>query len=277
MEQLLFYHGGPGLNSNPERNMLAPLYKRHGLDLRVWNAPSALRNTLPAGFKGDRFEQLLQDAESFLLEHYQGKPLFVLGHSMGGQVVAWLLQKHAEKIKIAFMSAPCFRVFSADRNIFSLMERDCVLNNDDVGAEKMRSVIRNLSGSFDDNNISGWQFLLSNPGIFNHYWHHRDRQVSYFSHFVSPEYIMDVDGFFETRKDFIDVEVAPSSVKTIVFFGLQDAVVNLDEARATIHDNFSDLKVYKMPYSAHYPHIEEMNEVLNIIRETIDAWGGNNS
>ena len=43
MQKIIFYHGGPGMNGNPERHLLTEPLKRAGVELVCRDKPSRLR------------------------------------------------------------------------------------------------------------------------------------------------------------------------------------------------------------------------------------------
>ncbi len=269
METLLFFHGGPGLNSNSEQQILTEDYKSRGLAFKGWNEPSSLRGTFNSDFPGTRFEQLLDSAEKFLFNNYNGRPVYLMGHSLGCQTVARLLQKHSDKIKAVFMSAPCFHIFEADKNIFTFVQKDYEDHGDTIVSEKMKQIISSFSESFDSNIQTGWELALQNPRTFNYYWNNKSSQVSYFSHATTPEYSIDAESFLEVRKSFADIELFACDKKTIIFYSEKDPVITPEKEKAVITKHFSKLAIYNTDASSHYPHIEETEKILNIIaRET---------
>ncbi|ANI90243.1 hypothetical protein A9P82_13650 [Arachidicoccus ginsenosidimutans] len=265
MQKILFYHGGPGLNGNPERNLLASMYKTANLDLQVWDEPSLLRGTLKELNTRTHFEQLLHSAEDFLLQHYDGTPLHLFGSSWGAQVVAWLQQNHSDKVASIILSAPCFDIYKADHNIFTFIAQDYKGNNDDSNFEKMQQVIERLSGSFDDNAIKGWELALANPGFLNYYWTNTEAQAKYLANFIAPEYGFDIENFFAVRKSMTDIHIIPTSTKTIIVYGARDKIVIIPEEMDFIKEKFPRHVIYRLEHSSHYPHIEEAQRVADII------------
>ncbi|WP_407481529.1 alpha/beta fold hydrolase [Elizabethkingia meningoseptica] len=265
METLLFFHGGPGLNSNPEQQILAKSYENRGIEFKGWNEPSSLRDTFDENFSGTRFEQLLENAEKFLLKNYNGKPIYLMGHSMGCQTIAWLLQKHNDKIKAIFMSSPCFHIYEADKNIFTIIQKDYQEHGDEIASKKMSAIIHSVSEIFDESIINGWNIALENPRILNYYWNDKDNQAKYFSYFSAPEFSLDIESFFEVRKSFIDTGLFPFNKPVIVFYSEKDSIITLEKENETIIKYFSNVAMHKMENSFHYPHIEETERVLEII------------
>ncbi|MFW5888007.1 MAG: hypothetical protein ACOCUH_04345, partial [Bacteriovoracia bacterium] len=62
-DTFLFLHGGPGFNSEPERNLLRPQFEASGHDFIAWDEPSSLRGTLQQGYP---WQNLLNSAKDFI-------------------------------------------------------------------------------------------------------------------------------------------------------------------------------------------------------------------
>ncbi len=270
METLLFFHGGPGLNSNPEQQILAEIYRKREINFKGWNEPSSLRGTFDEYFSGTRFEQLLDSAEKFFLKNYNGNSLYLMGNSMGCQILIWLLNRHTDKIKAIFMSSPCFQIYEADKNILDVIQKDYQKNGNETAAKKLSDIITSISGKTYDNIISGWKIALENPRLLDYYWFDRENQTKYFSYFSVPEFSLDMESFFEVRNSFSDIELFPVNKPVCIFYGEKDPVFVLRKEIDTITQYFSDFTIHIMDRSLHYPHIEEAEKVLEIIVNEID-------
>jgi len=269
MEKLLFFHGGPGLNSNPEKQMLSSLYEQQGVILCTWNEPSGLRNTLSASGNQTRFEQLLQSAEDFLLMHFEGDGIAVAGHSMGCQIVAWLMQRHNDKIKTAFMIAPCFHLYTSDRSVFNFIADDFKKYNNPAAHEKMSTVLNNISGRFDDNAVAGWQLALSNLHLFNFYWSDSRLQEAYLSYFTAPQFTVDAESFFAVRRSYYPPAPVQNDGKVVVIYASFDRVMSMEEDFPLIKNKFPCNTVYTFENHTHFIHIEEAQAVSEIIAREI--------
>lgn len=275
MEQLLFFHGGPGLNSNPERLLLTEMYQASGIELCTWDEPSALRGTLSDNNPSTRFEQLLQSAADFLLQHYKGQPLSLMSSSMGCQIITRLLENYPDKIKKIFFSGPCFHTRKSDLRLFRLIIADYRNKGDDASAEQLQKVVQNASSIFGANEITGWNLVLSHPLFFDHYWHNPDLGNRYLECFTAPDYSMDPDGFFAGRASMVPPAPQKYPSKAVVFYGTSDKITDLPSEIATIEELFPHHSIIKMERSGHFPHVEEAATVLEIIRQEIERRGNN--
>lgn len=267
MHKLLFFHGGPGLNSHAEEKTLTQLYKDNGLELHCWNEPSVLRNSLSDSNHRTRHEQLLDSAASFLEAHYSGTSVTLVGHSMGAQTVTWLAQQYPEKVQqIAFIGG-CFNVPTVDQRLFQMIANE----NSECGSQ-MQEVMRQYVPAFDDNTIRGWNIALSNPNLFNYYWHDQEKQQAYFSHYEDEGFGFDLDNFIEIRRNFHKLILPSSNTKTTIIYGTQEKILDYKNETAFIQQHFLNSSVFEIENAAHYPHIEEAETVLAIIKNSIGSF-----
>ncbi len=267
METLLFFHGGPGLNSNPENQLLKNPYREKGIDLICWNEPSKLRGTIDETVT--RQQQLLNSAEQFFLSCYNGKPISVMSHSMGSQTVFWLIKRHPDKVKAIILIAPCFDIFTTDKQIFKLIEKDFQQNADEMRSENLRNIIAQFEEDIYANVINGWKIVLENPRLFDYYWMDKDKRDLYLSFFQDPFFKLDLEGFFAIRKTYKNILPCMTDHKTIIFNGKKDLITPAISKENDILKNFTMMKIFSVQKAMHYPHIEEMDKVLNIIRNML--------
>ncbi len=267
MQPILFYHGGPGLNGNPERQLLTTPFAEAGFALHCWDEPSPLR---PEGYpfrSTDAFANVLDSAEAFLLKHYEGTPLPVIGFCFGTNMAKYLALKHPDKIRHLFIITPAFLENLADINIFRHLHHDFVTHQMHEEATQMDIIIRNFSGSFDENTIAGWSLCAVNPRLFNYYWQNQDQRNRYVVHY-SGAYNIDADSFFSTRGTQFHLH-GVATVPTTVMYGKHDSIISIADEIAGLPEHFSDMKILEMENSAHYAHLEETDAVLRVIRGTI--------
>src|SRR4051812_27431621 len=115
---LLYFHGGPGFNSNPEKELLLDRFSREGLRLFLWNEPSSLRPGGPTFQAANAFQNYLDRAEEFFLAHSANEPVVVIGHSFGSHALVHLAALHAEKIRLAVAIDSDLALEQADMNMF---------------------------------------------------------------------------------------------------------------------------------------------------------------
>ncbi|MDH7460674.1 alpha/beta hydrolase [Chitinophagaceae bacterium 26-R-25] len=265
MTKVLFYHGGPGLNGNPERNILLPVYQQHGIELCIWDEPSTLREAENNNYLPVTFDHYITSASDFLLQHYEGEPLTIMGHSFGTSAIAGLLAAHPEKIANAIIVSPAFFVYSGDRNIFNIVKTDLAANGESDKAAAMQIVLDNFADAFDNNTVQGWMIAAVDPRLFNYYWHNDTAKTNYLPYYAPPTYSLDAQSFFAIRQTFQEIAVNNCVVKTLILHGLYDKIIDVAGELGAMPSRFTNATIVEMEASAHYPHIEEADKTLELI------------
>ena len=266
--KVLYFHGGPGFNSHPENNLLGHKCRELGLDLRLWNEPSALR---PKGhqFKShNAFQNYLDSAEQFLFANYYGEPVVLMGHSFGVHPVSYLVQKHPDKLAKVVLLAPAFSPADVDRNIFTFTMMDFKEHKDECH-EKLQEVLKNYTGKFDANTEIGFGLAAQNPRMFSYYWWNKERMGAFLPFYAEPGYGMDIESFISVRRSFFERTLKNSQVPAVAIFGKHDMVISQDKELDQLRKRFSSLEVHMLEESGHYPHIEETGKVLGILGTTL--------
>ncbi|HTM97395.1 MAG TPA: alpha/beta hydrolase [Pedobacter sp.] len=260
--KVLFYHGGPGLNSNPEKEILTGEFKAKGYQLICWNEPSSLRSTgLDIQYS---FQHYLLNAEEFLISNYNGTPLIIIGHSFGAQICVYLSQKHPSKIKQIILVSSNLAVKNTDLNTFSFIAADLV-EHDDENAKIMDDVIQKYTGTFDENTQLGFSIAGQNPRLFDYYWHNKPLMHQFLAHYTSPNYVLDVNAYFQIRKTWFELKAQKSAILVTAVYGKHEQVVSNLVEQKKAREYFNRIEFHDFHHSAHYPHVEEADLFLQLL------------
>src|SRR4051794_19835134 len=120
----LYFHGGPGLNSNPEKHLIGPDLARAGFDVVYWNEPSTFRPGGAPFQPSGAYENYLHQAELFFLEQSGECPVLLIGHSFGAHAVAHLGERYPEKTAGLIYISPDLSIQDADLNMFRFIQQD---------------------------------------------------------------------------------------------------------------------------------------------------------
>lgn len=265
----LFYHGGPGLNSNPEKNMLTQKFKAQGIDLHCWDEPSVLRPREAMEDSSSGFKAYLNSAEQFFLRHYDGTPLIVIGHSFGAQAIVHLTNRHTDKLNAVVLVASNLVPHQTDLNTFSFIAAD-LEQHDPEKSNLLRQIIKNYTGHFDENTQKGFSIVADNPRLFDYYWHNQPAMQQYLSYYTSPEYVMDVAGYFAVRNTWYQQPIHKIDIPTLAIYGKHDVVVSNDAERQIVSDHFQNVTFHEFEHAAHYPHVEEADLLLDKLKHKLN-------
>ena len=263
--KLLFFHVGPGMNSNPEKHLLSDLFKEEGFDLKLWNEPSLLRNAnINSGI--NFFQQYLESAEEFFLHHFDKEPLVIIGHSFGAHAVRYLVHQHPEKIKKVIFISSGLALKNIDTNIFTFTLKDFEENGDYKQAAILKKVLKNYTGSFDDNTKKGYETALQNLRLFSYYFLNKEKMVESMQFYEPREFGIDVEAFFKVRQSWFDKSFNKTNIPAIGIFGKFDIVVSNKIEQSILQQQFNELKIYEFNKSSHFPHLEETEQLIKILR-----------
>ncbi len=260
----LFFHGGPGFNSNPERNLLSNRYKVAGIEILFWDEPSKLRLAGHKFVEENAFQNYLNSAELFLLANYSGEKLLIICHSFGANVVTYLSKKHPDKIaKIFFFSSDLLPA-KADLNIFKFTRDDYKKNGDDRHLA-LSEVIKNYTATFDENSQRGFQLVSANPNFFTYYWYNKSVMMDFLTLYTPPDYALDVEAFMLVRQSLFQTAIKKSKIPAIAIYGSEDAVICKKSEIEALKESYANLQIFEIPQTGHYPHIESFDQCLKII------------
>ena len=262
---ILFFHGGPGFNSNPERHLFFPLLEERGIRIEGWDEPSPLR---PDGYQftmNDTYSNALKSAESFFLNQTDNsEPVCLLCHSFGANVGTYLARKYEDKIKKIIFITPGLAVQDADLKILKI-GRDDYKDHDLSAYQELNEIIADYTGKFDENTIRGFQHIARNPRFFQYYWTDTEKMQEYFQYFADPGFSFDLETFFHTRKSFFTTDNGQINVPAACIFGSEDPVISADITIQQVRKMFVKSNIYHIDGTGHYPHIECADKCLDII------------
>lgn len=218
---------------------------------------------------GDQaFAQYLKSAEDFFLQAYTGTPMFVVAHSFGAQAVNFILQHHSDKIAKVILISPCFSLSHLDQNLFNLAKFD-FREAGDIRADQLEQILKNYSGRFDDNTRLGFMTASQSPRFFDYYWFNKTEMGPFLQGFADPGFSVDVEGFLAVRSSWFDVPSVASSIPVVAVFGQHDVVVSNEVEKHLLKQRFLNLKIHTFEKSAHYPHVEELAQMMALMKNEL--------
>lgn len=266
--KMFYYHGGPGLNSNPEKALLAETFLSFGWDVEFWNEPSSLRPDGPVWRDTDAYANYLSRAEEFLLQGNDSGKVGLIGHSFGCHAIRYLSKKYPERLRVCVFISSALSLADADRNIFNFTLEDFRRSHDPRWKE-LAEVSRRYKGEFDNYARRAFELVLENQHLFDHYWRDGESKKLFLQHFSDPKYAVDAAGFFAVRSSWYNVPLEKCGVPAIAMFGRHDAVISVASEIALLKKNYAALSVYHLENSGHYPHVEEKDATLKVLQRAV--------
>lgn len=263
---LVFFNGGPGMNSEPERHMLAPYLQGLGIEAHFWDEPSDLR---PTGQErsGEAFKEATMSAELFLSNicaQKKGKcDLILVAHSFAVQYIVRIAEKNKDKIREIILLSPGLSVKEADKNILNLAVRGLKEEGLPEASKELESLIPELDEAFDEKKSKAYLIGAQYKGLFLNYWTNFNLMGEYFS-YMQGQYSFDFKGLFAVRGSMplLKYDVSEKiSIPTRVYFGDIDPVSVPQEQIPHLKDYFLNLEISIIKGMKHYSHIEDMKEI----------------
>ncbi len=267
---IVFLNGGPGFNSEPERNILGPHLNSQGHEAFFWNEPSELRPKKESLSVGNAFELATEDASLFLKKICEDKytrnlpcELTLVAHSFAVHHAVRLAEKHATTIKEIILISPAINVEDADKNIFLVAVRGLIDEGHPEVSAELAAMIPTSKESFDEAKIQAFMLATQYSSIFTNYWSDLILMQHYFS-YLNGEFGFDFKGFFAVRESMPLVNKDPSfkiSIPTQVYFGESDPIVLAEQQLPLLRKYFSSFDTHILTGAKHYSHIERLLDI----------------
>ena len=257
--KVVFVHGGPGLNSNPEKNLISQIYEQSGLEIHFWNEPRELQTDDPYTF-----------VKSSLIDYINSfnAPVTLLAHSWGCRLVIDCINEIESNVNGACFISPAVDFKNADRKICKLGKE--ILNNQKASTEKIKKFLAVKTDDLDEIRFEALaEAFCSNYFVKN--FINEENMKGYF------QYLTDENEF--RASDMISIrrsmELAPTSptrrvkLPTTAIFGKLDPIFTKSSESKVLEEVFSNLKPIELEDQSHYCHIEKpeivLKEILNLI------------
>jgi pimeloyl-ACP methyl ester carboxylesterase len=267
---IVFLNGGPGFNSEPERNILGPYLNSKGHESFFWNEPSELRPKKESLVVGNAFELATEDASLFLKKICEDKynrnlpcELTLVAHSFAVHHAVRLAEEHAKTIKEIILISPAINVKDADTNIFLVAVKGLIDEGHPEVSAELAAMIPELEEGFDKAKIQAFMLATQYAAIFTNYWSDLNLMQHYFS-YLKEEFSFDFKGFFAVRESMPLVNKDPSSkisIPTQVYFGECDPIVLADQQLPLLKKYFASFDTHMLAKTKHYSHIERMLDI----------------
>ncbi|MGE3608370.1 MAG: alpha/beta fold hydrolase [Bacteriovoracaceae bacterium] len=259
----LFIHGGPGLNSNPEKEILSHEFSTNGDTLYFWNEPSRTRGSQ---LESVTFEDSCESLKLQILSLKDLGSLTVIAHSFGAFVFNQILPEIEQYIEKIVLITPVFNLSYLDRN---LIKRTALAYESigDANSEVLKDYLGkfNPNQGFDEQRFNHILIAASYEKFNDAYWFQKDCMGAYYAHFNDLEYQFSMDNFKSIRSSCSVIESKNKTlIETVIFYGKHDPFI-LSQESELIKQIYPDSNIITMESSSHYPHIEESREFLDTI------------
>lgn len=272
MAKLFYIHGGPGLNSRPESQILKEVFEKHDHQIFFYNEPSILRKNEILSL--NPFENYLLDLEKNFLKFLEEskESVSIIAHSFGVYGAHYLVKKFEPEIGHLFLVAPAFDLNAVDSNLINLSISD-FQKLDQEKAKSLMTLNQERKGNFDQKTLEALFVVASNPHYTDHYFVNSSTKIKYYSHMVE-EFAFDIESFLGIRNSLNANLVNHSKVKIpcTVFVGENEKITWTESEITRLEALFDLFDTQMVSDVGHYPHLEKTSEILNLINQKLNHY-----
>ncbi|MBL6992266.1 MAG: alpha/beta hydrolase [Bacteriovoracaceae bacterium] len=272
----IYFHGGPGFNSMPEKTLLTPDFEQIGLNVIFWNEPSSQRAQGPEFFEVNAYINWLYHAEQTLLSAFDKYgPQVIICHSFGANAAHHLAIKYPHLIKALIYICSCLEPYQADKNLFHFTALDYIEHGDTKSGKTLLERLDKHSDNFDENALQAFLLLLQNPRYINYYWVDKSKMGSYYR-LLMNEYQFDLQSFIKVRASFFKtMRTDKINTPTLSIYGTEDIVISRNLEEAVIKKNYSNYIFEVLGECGHYPHYEDTYGFFNVVQRFLASLPAN--
>ncbi|MDD0851851.1 alpha/beta hydrolase [Halobacteriovorax sp. GB3] len=249
MKNLLFIHGGPGLNSHADERMIESKFRSNDLRITFWNEPSEIRDEVKEVSFDIAIESLVKEFQQF-----QNPPVLI-AHSFGAQYALALIKKLGLKNQKVIYICPDLEPLNTDLNIIKLA-KDHFEREDKDKYDQLQQLTQSFTRSFDEIRIQALGIVGTYQELFLNYWVNKDVMAAYYS-FLTDEYSFNINSYLAIRASApLELIENFDEKNSLVLYSIHDPIINLNRNL--------DFKLIKE--SGHYPHIEAPDQIIEITK-----------
>lgn len=255
----LFIHGGPGLNSNPERHILRELFDQKD-PIFFWDEPSLARQTHP---RETTFNDCCESLKKLVEELATDSQIVVIAHSFGAIYFNAILPEIEQFLARIILLSPVSNIVGLDKNILTASAEDPSYAEAIVLKKYLSSFSEEIGLS--EGRFNNLLVAATNPNLASMYWFQRDLMPSYFENMSIPGYEFGLNSFKSIRETCHIVNpINTSTLETEVIYGVHDPIVKITE-KDQVQLVYPNSTIHEFKNSGHYSHIEECAEFMKII------------
>ncbi len=265
----LFFHGGPGINSVPEQQIVFPYLKKQGRFLHCWSEPSRLR---PNGDKlnlNSPFMSWYQSAENYIKSFIEkGQKVHLIAHSFSALPICYLAQKYQKHIRQLTLISPILDINTFNRRMIELSIADWSVHK---SADAIRlSELKELSESSFDSPIETAleTIYFSNQASRLFFEKQTTKTLWHFYLHQSQNLALDQFNWRHIMKDYCSLGLSTIfksslDIPTWIIKGERDQLCETDELEYFGKVNFHHAQLLQIRNCSHYVHLEDPRFLVN--------------
>lgn len=264
-QKILFLPGGPGLSSFPDKVILDKKWREHSFISTFWNEPSSQRPEDGKFSIENSFDRWLESAGNCL--RGLGGPVIVVGSSFGALGLEYLWPTHQQFIKKVVLVAPVFNLDLIHHRMIDIALNDFQRSGDPLYKDLMEIKTRGHR-FYDLSQEAAMGIVFQAPQLFGHYWHNKIALEQWTQGLQLPGHGVDFISQKWVLKDLAKHHLPKHKMNcpVRVVLGIHDPVNRKDEVVEYYQQKTSDFKLYEFKKSAHFPHLEEPDLFIDVLK-----------
>jgi|GEM_PF-3643962 len=271
MKKIFYIHGGPGLNSAPEEQILSKLFKNKGYSVYFWNEPSSQRSTYGIAnelVSTDAMTRYLTALELEFSKFASSEETHIIAFSFGVLGGNFLANRFPDIVSKLVLISPAHEFKATLTNV---VKTSAALHH-----PKAASVLSLLNESrseraFDLPFANALSLAFENDQILPLYFQNMEAFQETLRAWKKPGFSPDFDSLFSVLRAF-DIrspnELFPQKTKvpTLTVLGKNDLFCPVDLERSRIEALYTKANQYLFLENArHYVHLDRSNEFVDAV------------
>lgn len=246
--KIIYIHGGPGLNSEPEKNILTTT---GNFKFIFWNEP-----TVDINSARDAYSDWLFSLEDCINSQARDGKVMIMAHSFGAFALNDVLPRVSNKVHKVILVSPIFNLLTLDLNIMDLAIRLLRVAGDRVNAQILELKKSEMKSMTSSTRVEIIAQALSTDELLMNYWKNKDSAKLYNQYLEKRP--VSFDSFMMVRKNIQEDQLSYQFSKSAsIFYGKYDPVSSLSQNKELQLHFYPNSETFLCENSGHYPHIEE--------------------
>lgn len=266
--EVVYYHGGPGLNSRADEPYIERLFAGVATKVHLWDEPSQLRGDQRVAAAEDPFNEYLRLAIGYFDEvTASGDGVVLVAHSFGANIAIRLAQANPRSIRAIVLLAPALDFRCCLGNIGACAVEDFGALGRQSEANELATDLKRLGGEWSSVAGGVCERVLSDERLLSHYWFDPSVGTEYLAR-LEGRHAIDAESFAGVTPRWKPVPLVEVNVRTLVLDGDSDKIVSREVEAPTLQRIFPTLECVLVPDCGHFVHVERTDAV----RERVVAF-----
>lgn len=253
----VFLHGGPGLNSEPERRYWEPALAAAGVSVLFWDEPRTHADPSRA------FEEILESATQALLNAVasnQGAAVGLIGHAFGANTALALADRFPALVSKLVLLAPTTQIYTTFLRVMRIGHEEATRAGDQAASRLIEECLIATQSFPDVAMLQGLSCALSQRGTWMRYWHSLEHLQKYDQLGQTKEWALSASnrmaGWMSSAKHLSNRSTLRLNVPVWLGFGAEDEIISRAEEVRYLSQRFPIVEQRTFEGAGHFVQLE---------------------